>query len=78
MSSRFSSGISISLDYRDEAISSEEQFDFVVSFNLKLCISSSGIAREMEQGQLDSSTLELCVSSSGIAREMEQRPLDTL
>ena len=44
---------------------------------VELCISSSGIAREMEQRPLDSSTLELCISSSGIAREMEQRPLDS-
>ena len=47
------------------------------SSTLELCISSSGIAREMVQRPLDSSTLELCSSSSGIAREMVQRPLDS-
>ena len=35
---------------------------------LEHCVSSSGIAREMEQKPLDSSTLELYISSSGIAR----------
>ena len=38
------------------------------SSSLELCISSSGIAREMEQRPLDSSTLEFYISSSGIVR----------